>query len=95
MTETVRNNLLTRLRRVRRAGAGFVALCPVHHDTRPSLSIFPWNGGWLTKCHACNVCTSDVLTAVGLNGRETKHPLTPCSPNGDQTRLAERRREEA
>lgn len=58
--------LLSALSDVRRSGPGWVARCPAHEDSTPSLSI---NGGAegriLIHCHAS--CPNDrVLAAVGL-----------------------------
>jgi hypothetical protein len=49
--------VLTRLRRVRKSGAGWHALCPAHDDKHPSLSIKEGEGKVLLFCHAG--CTFD------------------------------------
>ena len=44
---------------------GFVAICPSHNDSQPSLRITVANSKALLKCRAgCQ--TSDVIAAVGL-----------------------------
>ena len=40
------------LKSVRRSGKGWVALCPCHDDTDPSLSLQQKNGTVLFRCHA-------------------------------------------
>ncbi len=69
--------LLSRFNGVRRAGAGWVALCSGHEDTHRSLSIGYSEGKILMKCHAgCD--TEDVLRAVGLSFKD----LMPDAPPG-------------
>ena len=62
--------LLSRLRRVRRSGDGWVARCPAHEDRSPSLSVREGLGGRvLVYCHAgCR--THDVVAAIGLTMRD-------------------------
>ena len=50
-----------------RNGQGYVALCPVHNDSTPSLSINQGKDGKiLIHCHAgCR--TANILAAVGLS----------------------------
>jgi putative DNA primase/helicase len=43
---------LGRLKGVRRSGSGWMALCPVHEDHDPSLSIREDGGRILLYCHA-------------------------------------------
>lgn len=58
--------VLTRLDRVRKAGAGFNARCPAHEDRTASLSVTAGTDGrLLLHCFAgCSV--HDVLGAIGL-----------------------------
>jgi AAA domain len=57
-------------RRPKRNGNGYMALCPAHPDSKPSLSIGTGDGERaLVHCHAG--CTdSDVLAALGLKASE-------------------------
>ena len=58
--------MLGRLRGVRRAGNGYLALCPCHDDHEPSLSVRQADDGHiLLHCWAgCE--TKSVLAALGL-----------------------------
>jgi hypothetical protein len=60
------DELLTRLKRARRSGAGWAACCPAHDDRTPSLSVSVGeNGGILLKCFAG--CTLEaIVSALGL-----------------------------
>lgn len=63
------DNVLNRLSSVKKNGSGYKALCPAHHDTKPSLSIDEKDGKILVNCHAgCE--TSDILEAIGLNWKD-------------------------
>jgi putative DNA primase/helicase len=51
----------------RKAGRGYVAKCPAHQDSNPSLSLGDGNRGLLVKCHAG--CSSrDVLAELRRRG---------------------------
>ena len=53
--------------KARPSGQGYMARCPFHHDTHPSLSIFQREGNWYVKCHgACGVSGSLELCAAAL-----------------------------
>lgn len=58
--------ILTRLDKVRRSGAGYVARCPAHEDRSPSLSLRETSDGRvLIHCHGgCQ--STDVLAALGM-----------------------------
>ena len=58
--------LISRLKKVRRVGKGYMACCPAHADSSPSLSVTQAEDGkTLVKCFAgCK--TEDVVAAVGL-----------------------------
>ena len=58
--------LITRLKRARRSGAGWAACCPAHDDRTPSLSVSVGeNGGILLKCFAgCEL--EAIVSALGL-----------------------------
>ena len=60
------DNLLSRLDKVKKAGRGYVALCPAHQDKSPSLSVSEADDGRVLV-HCFGGCsTADVLDAVGL-----------------------------
>ncbi len=71
-------DVLSQLKKVKRGGSGYVALCPAHADDNPSLSISEGKDGRvLLNCHAgCQ--TAAIAAAIGI-------PMTalfPPSPNG-------------
>jgi putative DNA primase/helicase len=60
------DEILTLLSGVKKSRTGWTALCPAHHDRRPSLSIAQgWEGRVLIKCFA-GCATDDVLDSLGL-----------------------------
>ena len=60
--------LLSRLDRVRKTGSGrWLARCPAHDDSNPSLSIREIDDGTLLINDFGGCATSDVLAAVGLD----------------------------
>ena len=59
-------SVLGKLKGVRRAGNGYLALCPCHNDHTPSLSLSQGNDGILLYCHAgCK--TEDIMAKLGLS----------------------------
>jgi len=58
-------NILHKLKGVRRSGSGWMACCPAHEDGRASLSLTERDGKVLLCCHA-GCSTEAVLEAVGL-----------------------------
>lgn len=61
---------------LRRAGAGFQAICPWHDDTKPSLNVNPARQSW--KCWVCNIggdVFSFVMQREGINFREALEML--------------------
>jgi type II secretory pathway pseudopilin PulG len=58
-------SILDRLQGVRHSGSGWVALCPTHDDSSPSLSISERNGKILFHCHA-GCAVEKIVAAVGL-----------------------------
>jgi 5S rRNA maturation endonuclease (ribonuclease M5) len=59
------NELLKKLKKVKKTSNGYQALCPAHDDTRPSLSITERNGYVLVHCFAgCDV--QKILKALDL-----------------------------
>src|SRR5437868_12187018 len=62
--------ILSRLKCVKRSGDGWMARCPVHHDTKASLSIKEGKGGRiLIKCHA-GCTTESILFSLGLTMKD-------------------------
>src|SRR5215472_1050860 len=59
--------ILSRLRRVRRSGNGWTALCPAHNDNHPSLSITQNSSRILLHCFAG--CDLDSIGAALDLGR--------------------------
>ena len=59
------SELLQRLKKVKRNGKGWTALCPAHDDKVPSLSITEADGKILVHCHVgCTV--EEVCRALGI-----------------------------
>lgn len=57
---------LSRLAKVRKSGDAYMACCPAHEDTEPSLRIADGGDKVLLCCYAgCSAL--DVLTAIGLD----------------------------
>jgi hypothetical protein len=73
------NDVLSRLRGVRRSGSGWQALCPAHHDKGPSLSIREGeNGRVLLYCFAD--CTyRQIVEALGLAPQAAPMPIPRIS----------------
>lgn len=63
------DDFLDRLEQVRSAGGGYVALCPAHEDTSPSLSVSEGDEGILVKCHA-GCSSEDIVGALELELRD-------------------------
>ena len=58
-------DFLSRLEKVERSGSGWIACCPAHGDSNPSLSVSESGGKILVHCHAG--CTAQaVVDAMGL-----------------------------
>ena len=84
------DQVLVRLEGVeaRNGGSSFMALCPAHPDTVPSLSVTEANDGRvLLRCHA-GCATQAILQAVGLAWRD----LYPSSINRDPQNAPQRQR---
>src|SRR2546430_2681676 len=69
--------LLARLKQVRKCGNGYVALCPAHDDSNPSLSITEKRGKVLWHCQAG--CSQEAVQAklielVGNNNGTNRTP---------------------
>ena len=71
------DNLISRLRKVKRTGSGqFIACCPAHDDRSPSLSIREVEDGRVLLNCLAGCATEDVLGAVGLDFKD----ITPEKP---------------
>ena len=71
------DNLISRLRKVKRTGNGqFIACCPAHDDRSPSLSIREVDDGRVLLNCLAGCATEDVLGAVGLDFGD----ITPEKP---------------
>ncbi|MCU0223162.1 MAG: AAA family ATPase [Acidobacteria bacterium] len=53
----------------RKNGSGFMARCPAHDDSTPSLSVSNGGGKCLVCCHA-GCSTADIVAALGLSERD-------------------------
>lgn len=76
--------VLARLKKVRKAGKGWVALCPAHDDTKASLSIAEGNDGRvLLNCHAGGCSAETIMAAIGLTMQDAfpdGHKSRPLPP---------------
>jgi putative DNA primase/helicase len=84
--------LLARLKRVRRSGNGYVALCPAHDDRHHSLSITQSNDRILLHCFAD--CTVEMICeAFGIGVKDLFHAAGRANANwtDDQRREYARR----
>jgi len=69
---------ISRLRGVRKTGAGWQARCPAHEDENPSLSVSERGGKILLRCHAgCE--TAAIVDALGLKMADL---FTAAKPKG-------------
>lgn len=67
--DTKVQEILRKLRNVKKAGSGYVACCPAHEDRKASLSIGVADDRVLLNCHA-GCATEDVLRALGLEWKD-------------------------
>jgi hypothetical protein len=81
------DNLISRLRKVKRTGNGqFIACCPAHDDRSPSLSIREVEDGRVLVNCLAGCATEDVLSAVGLDFKDISpekpifHKAKPIKP---------------
>ena len=76
----------------RKAGAGYLARCPAHHDHNPSLSFRDGERGvLLLKCFAgCD--SRDVLAALRRGGLLVGRPATPAQKNSHALTLSQSER---
>ncbi|MBK7353489.1 MAG: hypothetical protein IPI97_01785 [Nitrosomonas sp.] len=63
------NDIIPRLHKVKRLSEGrYIAICPCHEDTRPSLAItIKPDGVVLMKCFACGADGLQVCESLGIN----------------------------
>jgi len=67
---------IVRALKARRSGTGWMAQCPAHDDSNPSLSIRDGDGKVLLHCHAgCG--QRDVIEALRTQGLWQERPRTP------------------
>ncbi|SHN88839.1 hypothetical protein SAMN05660350_04829, partial [Geodermatophilus obscurus] len=63
----------------------FRALCPVHHDTSPSLGVRWVAGGGrgqvLLRCYSCNADFDDIIAALGLRATDLFDEPLPARPD--------------
>lgn len=72
------NDFLSRLRKVKKNGAEYRALCPAHEDKQPSLSVTERDGKILVNCHTGNCSTAQIVAALGVELKDLfTQPLTP------------------
>ncbi len=85
--------ILERLKRVRRNGDGWIALCPAHKDRNPSLSIHVRDGRILLHCHAG--CSPEAISAalgielleLSLDGRSAPRIVAEYSYTDEKGQL--------
>lgn len=68
--------ILSRLQKVRKSGAGFMACCPAHEDKSPSLRVADGGDKALLCCYA-GCSPIDVLTAIGLDWADAFECMVP------------------
>ena len=70
-------DLLAKLQSVRKTSKGWVARCPTHDDSNPSLSIgLARDGRILMHCHA-GCPTETVVSELGMTLADLRPPYTP------------------
>lgn len=62
-------DFLSRLEKVEQSGGGWIACCPAHGDSNPSLSVSESGGKILVHCHA-GCSASAIVEAMGLKMRD-------------------------
>lgn len=72
-------DILHKLRKVRKSGKGWVSCCPAHDDRRPSLSIADGDRGLLLHCFTgCSI--EQVKQALGLDNYRPIAPIIRRAP---------------
>lgn len=70
------DNLLSRLTKVKGRAGNFVACCPAHEDSSPSLALKEQDGKIILHCFAgCSV--QEIIGAVGMDMTDLFPPTTP------------------
>ena len=70
------DNLLSRLTKVKGRAGNFVACCPAHDDSSPSLAVKEQDGKIILHCFAgCSV--QEIVGAVGMDMTDLFPPTTP------------------
>lgn len=59
-------DILPKLEKVKKLGERWVACCPVHNDTNPSMTMKEEDGKVLMHCFACQANGQEVVQALGL-----------------------------
>lgn len=83
-------DLIPLLKKVRKTGTGWTALCPAHDDKQSSLSVAHNDGKWLLRCHAgCEA--ENIVAALDLKMSDLfdiRGGGGPCTP-GNHTATAQ------
>lgn len=70
------DNLLSRLTKVKGRAGNFVACCPAHEDSSPSLAVKEQDGKIIMHCFAgCSV--QSIVESVGMDMTDLFPPATP------------------
>jgi len=78
------NNFLNRLQKVKQVGDDkYTALCPVHDDNNPSMTIKIVDDKILAYCFACGSKAPAIAEAVGLKTSDLFSGDTPFAPDRD------------
>lgn len=74
-------DILPKLDKVKKLGERWVACCPVHNDTNPSMTMKEEDGKVLIHCFACQANGQEVVAALGLPAsvlfRDSKRQAIP------------------
>ena len=79
------DRVLERLHGVRRSGHGYVAQCPAHDDSHPSLSISDGTDVVLVRCMSQGCSTEAIVTAIGLTTADLRFRPNPRSAPQTET----------
>tara|TARA_B100000902_G_scaffold387920_1_gene432735 strand:+ start:340 stop:744 length:405 start_codon:yes stop_codon:yes gene_type:complete len=78
------NNFLNRLQKVKQVGDDkYSALCPVHDDNNPSMTIKIVDDKILAYCFACGAKAPAIAEVVGLKTSDLFSGDTPFAPDRD------------
>lgn len=71
--------IISRLKGVKKQGSGWVAICPAHNDKSPSLSVSDGEEGTLLHCHAgCSY--RQIMDALNLSEKDGFHDDSTSEP---------------